>query len=137
MKIKAIATAFTSAFLLLVAPNVSVAQDASLDQQYLNFLYDSLWEYNRLAYVTATEELTSDEQINYALSFCASLDEGYTVSSILSGLYSGIDPNAMSVSEQEAVGAYWGVMMYGSTLYYCPEYRAAVEQLGNSANQKF
>ncbi|NJL38383.1 MAG: hypothetical protein HC899_17800 [Leptolyngbyaceae cyanobacterium SM1_4_3] len=137
MKIKAIATAFTSTFLLLVAPHVSVAQNASLDQQYLDFLYDSLWEYNRLAYLTATEELTSDEQIDYARSFCASLDAGNTVDSFLSELYSGIDPNTMSASEQEAVGVYWGVMMYGSTLYYCPEYRALVEQLGSSANQKF
>jgi hypothetical protein len=133
--IGAIATAFTSTFLLL-SPNIAVAQDAALDQQYLDFIYDSLWEQNRLAYVAATEELTSEEHISYALAFCASLSEGYTVDGVLSELYAGLDPDTTPVSEQEAVGTYWGVVIYASTLYYCPEHRAAVEQFGGSMNQK-
>lgn len=134
--IRAIATAFTSTFLLLSFPHISVAQDAALDQQYLDFIYDSLWAQNRLAYVAATEELTREEHISYALAFCDSLDQGYTVDSILSELYAGLDPETTPVSEQEAVGTYWGVVIYASTLYYCPEHRAAVEQFGGSTNQK-
>jgi hypothetical protein len=133
--IRAIATAFTSTFLLL-SPNIAVAQDAALDQQYLDFVYDSLWEQNRLAYVTATEELTREEHIDYALAFCASLSEGHTVDGVLSELYAGLDPDTTPVSEQEAIGTYWGVILYASTLYYCPEHRAAVEQFGGSINQK-
>jgi hypothetical protein len=132
--VKAIATAFTSTFLLLISPNIAVAQEASIDQLYLDFLHNSLQEQNQLAYVMATEELTSEENTGLAQTFCAALSDGYTVESFLSEISATPGWNALSMEEQLAVASYWSVSVYGSTLYYCPEHQAAVEQFYSSAN---
>jgi hypothetical protein len=129
--IKSLALSLTVPF-LLTTPNAALAQNANIDQQYVTFLYDSLWELNPLAHSMAKDHLTQQENVAYAHLMCEGFGEGYTLEQMAEGIAASIDAESLPPSSQEAIGSYIGAVAYAGTIYYCPEHRLQLENVSQS-----
>lgn len=116
---------------LFATPQVSLAQDAKVDQQYIAFLHASLLEVDPLSHRLAKEQFSDQENIENAQLMCKSFNHGFTFEQVTNMLQQGMeqspDYEKLSSTQQEALSNYFGAVIYASTVYYCPEHRAQVE----------
>ncbi|NJM98187.1 MAG: DUF732 domain-containing protein [Phormidesmis sp. RL_2_1] len=118
----------------LSSATAALGQTNSTDSEYLSGLYGFLRSQDAITYTLATREMTDEQNIWAAQSFCQAFASGVSPADVYSvftsAAFSEASNQGTAITEEiaYAIGLYGGSVMTLGATHYCPQYQPQVQQ---------